>query len=255
MNKISEIISTPLISLYESEYLGIIYNVMFDYRQKKLNYACVLNESDNIPRLIKFNDIYKIGKQCIFIKNKTYIDLETNCEKELECCTNPINLKVYNLDGEFIGIANDIIINEKYEIDKLLLNNGKIIESKRIFNISNSLILIDNNQITLNKFKPKQNIIKAKTPDETKVMILSNIKKEEPIASPPTKIITDSRFLVGRILSKDIVAINGEMIAKKDSVITMDTVNKASSYGKLVEIARYSNKKISPVFWGYFFIF
>ena len=219
---------------------------MFDYRQKKINYACILNECDNIPKIVKFSEIYKIGKQCIFIKNKSYVDLQTNCEKEMENCTNPINLKVYNLDGEFIGISNDIIINDKYEIDKLLLNNGKIIEAKRIFNISNSLILIDNKQVTLSKFKPKQNITKPKI-TETKVMILSNLK-EEPAPTPPaTKIITDARFLVGRILSKDIIAINGEMIAKKDSVITSDIISKASSYGKLVEIARYSNKKISPV--------
>ena len=75
MNKISEIISTPVISLYEGEYIGIIYNIIFDYKQKKCNYACVLDEKTNIPQIIKFKDIYKIGSQCVFIKNKSYLNL------------------------------------------------------------------------------------------------------------------------------------------------------------------------------------
>ena len=54
------------------------------------------------------------------------------------------------------------------------------------------------------------------------------------------KIITDFRFLIGRILSQDIIAINGELIAKKDAIVTKEIVNKASHFGKLVEIARYS---------------
>ena len=73
MYKISDIISTPVISLYEGEHIGIIYNIMFDYRQKKCNFACILNENDNIPRLIKFKDIFKIGNDCIFIKNTSFI--------------------------------------------------------------------------------------------------------------------------------------------------------------------------------------
>ena len=70
-------------------------------------------------------------------------------------------------------------------------------------------------------------------------MILSSLIKNEQ-TPPSNKIITDFRFLIGRYLSQDIVAFNGELIAKKDAVITKDIVNKASSYGKLVEIARYS---------------
>ena len=69
-------------------------------------------------------------------------------------------------------------------------------------------------------------------------MILSDFINSE--TNTQNKIITDFRFLIGRILSQDVIALNGEMIARKDSIVTKDIVNKASSYGKLVEIARYS---------------
>ena len=239
MNKVSEIISTPVISLYEGEYIGIIYNIIFDYKQKKCNYACVLDEKTNIPQIIRFKDIYKIGSQCVFIKNKSCLNLFTNCEKELETCGNPINLKVYNLDCEYIGISNDVIVADNFHIDKIILNNGKILEKDEIFNIGKSTIIIGQNNVSVQKFKPITKSIKIQN-KEKKVMILSDyIKKENPTPQS-NKIITDFRFLIGRVLSQDIIAVNGEMIARKNSVVTKDIVSKASSYGKLVEIARYS---------------
>ncbi len=236
MYKISDIISTPVISLYEGEHIGIIYNIMFDYRQKKCNFACILNENDNIPRLIKFKDIFKIGNDCIFIKNLTCLDLETNCEKEMEENTNPINLKVYNLSCEFLGTSHDIIVDDNFRISQIVLNNGKIIERNDILNIGKSTIIVGSD-VSIQKFKPIVKSIKIQNSPK-KVMILSDFINSE--TNTQNKIITDFRFLIGRILSQDVIALNGEMIARKDSIVTKDIVNKASSYGKLVEIARYS---------------
>lgn len=236
MYKISDIISTPVISLYEGEHIGIIYNIMFDYRQKKCNFACILNENDNIPRLIKFKDIFKIGNDCIFIKNLTCLDLETNCEKEIEENTNPINLKVYNLSCEFLGTSHDIIVDDNFRISQIVLNNGKIIERNDILNIGKSTIIVGSD-VSIQKFKPVVKSIKIQNSPK-KVMILSDYINSE--TNTQNKIITDFRFLIGRILSQDVIALNGEMIARKDSIVTKDIVNKASSYGKLVEIARYS---------------
>ena len=236
MYKISDIISTPVISLYEGEHIGIIYNIMFDYRQKKCNFACILNENDNIPRLIKFKDIFKIGNDCIFIKNLTCLDLETNCEKEMEENTNPINLKVYNLSCEFLGTSHDIIVDDNFRISQIVLNNGKIIERNDILNIGKSTIIVGSD-VSIQKFKPVVKSIKIQNSPK-KVMILSDFINSE--TNTQNKIITDFRFLIGRILSQDVIALNGEMIARKDSIVTKNIVNKASSYGKLVEIARYS---------------
>ena len=236
MYKISDIISTPVISLYEGEHRGIIYNIMFAYRQKKCNFACILNENDNIPRLIKFKDIFKIGNDCIFIKNLTCLDLETNCEKEMEENTNPINLKVYNLSCEFLGTSHDIIVDDNFRISQIVLNNGKIIERNDILNIGKSTIIVGSD-VSIQKFKPVVKSIKIQNSPK-KVMILSDFINSE--TNTQNKIITDFRFLIGRILSQDVIALNGEMIARKDSIVTKDIVNKASSYGKLVEIARYS---------------
>ena len=244
MNKISEIISMPVISLYESEHLGIVYNVMFDYKQKKIKYICIMNETNNIPKIIKFSDIFKIGKDCIFIKNKTYVELQISNELATNNCANPINLPIYNFQGEYLGNSQDVLILDNNEIKSIVLNNGKNIPANEILNISSTAIIVDSSRISLSKFKPK--IIIQKTQKNPKVMILAteNIEeKPKQEIQQNTKIITDSRFLLGRIINKDIVATNGEIIAKKTSTVTKEIINKASFYGKLVEISRYSDKK------------
>ncbi len=240
MYKISDIISTPIISLYESEYIGIINNIMFDCKSKKIKYVCILDEEENTPKVISSGNIYRIGECCIFVKNKNQIELESNCSMDLENCINPINLKVYNLDCQYIGTSRDIIVDEKFHIQNILLNNGQVVESKDIFNIGKNTIIIGSSNIKVNSLKPITKKIRIKKTEEKKVLILKDYIKKEENHSQNNKIITDFRFLIGRVIRQDIIALNGELIAKKDAVITKEIVNKASNYGKLVEIARYS---------------
>lgn len=242
MYKISNIISMPIISIYESEYFGIVYNVMIDSKYKKIKYICILNENDNIPRLVSINDVYKIGNDCIFIKNKECVTLEINHENELKNYSNPINLIAYDYEGKYLGIVNDAICNSKHKIEEFIINN-KSYNINDIFNIGNSAILIYNKKIDVKKFKPKQKI--QISPICEKVITLSTPSvKATPIEeeNKVNKIITDFRFLTGRKLNKDVIAINGEMIAKSGTIINKDTITKASFFGKLVEIARYSTK-------------
>ncbi|MGN0961376.1 MAG: PRC-barrel domain-containing protein [Christensenellales bacterium] len=247
MFKVSDIISTPVISLYESEFQGIIYNIMFDVKLKKCKYLCVLNEEDGIQRMLKIKDIYQVGSECIFIRNESALELECNYESEIGNYNNPLNLKVYNMNGKFLGTSSDIILDDKFNIQSIVLNNGEVINNENIFNLGRTIILVDNINVSIAKFRPKQKTIPNKS-TENKVIILSDLREETKKSTASkdnnsiNKIITDFRFLVGRILNKDIIAINGEMIAKNGSTITKDIVNKASFYGKLVEVARYSKK-------------
>ena len=242
MIRISNIISMPIISLYESECLGYIYNITFDYKLKKCRFACIFNERDNINNIISCADIYAIGKDCVFIKNSDCIQLQECCEKEMKECKNPINFKCYNIDGVYLGIASDIEVDKNYNMIKIILDNGQVLPTSNILNIGN-LILISDNKIKISKFKPFIKTTKTLNINtDYKVSMLNNTTPANHIPPANNKIITDYRFLVGRIITKDILSLNGEIIAKKDSSINKDTVKKASLYGKLVEIARYSKK-------------
>ena len=154
-------------------------------------------------------------------------------------------MKIYNINGECLGTCIDISLNKNNSIEEIIINNGKTIKFKEILNIGKKIILINNNSLKLSKFKPKSQILKIKKDYNKKVVILKDtLPKQQTISYEINdKITTDSRFLIGRILNKDIISFNGEIIAKVGSIITKDIINKASSYGKLIEIARHSNNK------------
>ena len=252
MYKISEIISTPVISLYESEFQGTIYNIIFDCKTQKCKFLCILNEEDNIEKVISINDIYKVGSHCVFIKNSSCIELKSNYDY-LSCnYSSLINLPIYNLSGENMGTVLDIELDDKFNLEKFYLNNENIIEQKQLINLGKSIILTNDTMVNITKFKPKlKTATKVSCPN--KVIILSdkqpltsnqNLQKTEQ-NNTNNKIITDYRFLINRTITHDILALNGELIAKQNSKVTKEIINKASLYGKLMEVARYSKKELT----------
>lgn len=252
MYKISEIISIPIISIYECDFQGIVYNVMFDTKLKKCKFLCVLNENEGVNKSLNISDIYQIGKDCIFIKNNSIIDLKCNNDNEFSIYTSLLNLPVYNFNGKSLGTCTDITIDKKFSIKSLHLNSGQIINIENIVNLGKTAILVSLNNVNINKFKPKQKLQTNLKPREDKVIILSELnssnypspQKEEIKNNNNNKIITDFKFLIGRLIEKDIIAFNGELIAKKNTTISKEIVNKASMYGKLAEITRFSKKML-----------
>lgn len=249
MYKISKIISLPIISLYESEYQGTIYNIVFDCKSQKCKFIYLLNEDDNVEKIINFSDIYTIGKHCLFIKNNSCLNLKSNYDYILNNLTSLINLPVYNMKGDNIGTTKDIELDEKFDLQNIILSNGTSIPRTQIINFGKTTILVNDIIVNIAKFKPKLKTIKPYN-CPSKVIILKDkqmhnnedVKRKTLTPNQNNKIITDYKFLINRIISQDILSYNGEVIAKKGSYIDKSIVNKASLYGKLIELARYSKK-------------
>ena len=247
MYKASKIISLPVISLYESEYQGTIYNIVLDNKNHKCKFLYILNEEDNLEKVVNFNNIYLIGKNCVFIKNTNDIDLKSNYDFELSTLTSLINIPVYNLKGENLGTTKDIELNNKFNLENITLSSGATIPKTQVVNFSKTAILINDIIVNISKFKPKL----ATTKNYhcvNKIVILNNktqtvkTNTSQPLSPTNNKIITDYKFLINRKLTQDIKTINGEIIAKKDTFIDKAIVNKASLHGKLIDLARYSKK-------------
>jgi len=56
----------------------------------------------------------------------------------------------------------------------------------------------------------------------------------------PKRIITDYRFLLNRMLSDNIILSNGEVLIRKGSKINSKIIEKARTFGKLVELTQKS---------------
>lgn len=231
MLKFSQLISLPVINLYELKFEGIVENVLINPHKKKVEYLIVYDEKPDNYKIIKYTDIYNLSEYSIFITNSSKINLFENIELELANYVNPLKAYCYDISGKLLGKLEEISLKGSY-IDNLLINKINY-PVNSIAGISDSIVLISpKKQISINRFKqarkriyPSQKI----TNTEPIVTILNT-----PIS--PTKTITNYNFLLNRTILKDIKSNTGEVIASKNSPITLSTINKLRFYGKLKEL-------------------
>ncbi len=237
MNKLSNIISSVVISLYEAKEVGIVYNITLDEKTKKCKYMCILNEDSEITNVIQFKDIYTIGNDCVYIKNQKLSELENNLDRDISLCKSPLNLKVYDIIGNYLGICQDIEIDDNYCATNIITNNNYTIPTSQIINMGN-IIIVGNKKIPISKFKPINDIKIHAIETSEKVAILNTANSTKPKAN--NKVITESNFLLGRKVINDIRANNGEIIAKAGSIISKEIIYKTGLYGKIIELSRHS---------------
>lgn len=260
MNLLSELISKPVLNLYNGKIEGTIKNVCFDNTFKKI-LNIKMFDNDEEEYLIETSKIYCIGENSIVIKNsEALINTinENTCEEK-----NPINLNIYTISGSFFGKLIDIEFNNKFEATTFITDNNTKIKREQIINISQSIIVNDTDKkIVLNNFKPKikvqikpenKNVITIlpRIEDEQKDKIqlpqIETMPKKEPFKiynqATPQKLIGNGNFLIGRKAVKTIYGINNEIIIKKDNIINAKNLENAKKHSKLVELTLFSKIK------------
>lgn len=243
MINVSQLISLPLISIYDGQILGIIKNIRFNPKTNKATYAEILCEEEDLNKVLNLKNVYKFGENTVLIKNKEYLDLYEEKELEFNNLFNPITCPIFSIDGKFIGSVNDIELNNNLEINKIKICENQSFEKSQILNFSNNCVILncENKKYKLYNFKCKQSLNNIKI--ENKVEIQEDITR---ITAPqkttkPHRVITDYRFLLNRKILKNIYSPNGELIAKENSKITAKIIEGARSCGKLIELTHYSD--------------
>lgn len=236
---LSELLQKPILSLYEGEVLGNINKVFFNKSKNKITCFEVLDDED-LSYCLQPKFIYTIGKHATTIKNKQNLILSLNFLDE-GCLILPINVKVYSLQGEYLGIVKDYSVNEKFELQSLILDNQNEIAFSEIASIGSNSVVVYYNQkhVSINTFRYR---IKPKTTTENKVKVLpklfASFNKITP--SPSSK---KENFMLGRICTKDIFDNQQNIIIKQNSTITNQTLALASSKNKLQDLMKYSKSK------------
>lgn len=230
MKTVSNLIGKPILSVYEGRIEGYIRNILFD---KKMNKICILQFFDDITqeeKIIEFKNIYHIGQDAIITKNSNCVLLDTISDDNF---VSPINKDVYNTSGEKVGKVIDVFLNEKNEVENLCLQNQNTLSVSEILNVGKNVILQKCKNVTLSQFKSKAKIIKE-SGEKIKVEI-----QQTPITAPktPKKLVSGSiDFLIGRKLTKNIYADNGELLAKKQTKINNVILDLICKNGKLKEL-------------------
>lgn len=238
MVNLSRLISLPVISIYEVTFEGIVENVLINTTTKKVEWLVIYDEENDLKKVISFNKIYTINDSGISIKNSSCIHLYESVELQLSSSFNPINSYVFSLNDENLGKVKDVQINNG-RLENLVLENNLI---------PCSMLLSFNNKVTVVKQKinqrlsnfQKKKVSFLKIDDQTteyKVNILDN---EEEQIYIPKKAVVNYNFLINRITTKDILTSSGEVIAKKDSIITLNLIDIVRKNGKLKELTLFS---------------
>ena len=237
MNNVCDLISMPVISLYESCYLGIVKNVLFDSKLKKAVYIVIYDDISDEEKTLPVNKIYSI-KDAVMIKNCSDTNLAINLELELETLNSLINLKVYTCLGQDMGRIKDVALDKNYKIINILLNNGECIDNKNLLNIGKTAAIVADKNAKVNIEKFKVRVIPELTDTDIVVKAMDTINPKK--VTLPSRQVANHRMLIDRKVSKNIIANNGEVIIKQNTKITSYVIELARSYGLLAQLTKYS---------------
>lgn len=273
--KVTEILSKPVISLVDSKTEGIIKSIAFDKSFKRAKWLVLFDNNEHLEdKALSIQDIYSLGENAVVIKNADILNLYLSCTKTDEVCL-PINNSVYTTKGKFLGKVKDLILNDKYYIEKLILSTDEEVDIKNILASGDDAVIVqaDNENVNIANFKRKKktslNNTKTMQSTEQEVVILNNIENlnneneilintessetqaeavEIPFNKPkykftnlaPQTLTANFNFLIGRKMEKNIYSQNKELIARKNVKITQDIINKAKLHCKLRELVKYS---------------
>lgn len=236
MAKVSNIISSFVVSIFNGQTEGVVSNILFN-EKKKAKYL-IVSQNDEAFLMLDTKDIYALGEGAVLIKNSQVMHIYESKLLEAENCFSPINSIVVNLDGNLLGYVSDIELNERYAITSISVGNNKSIELNDVLNVTDSAILtcIGIKKPKIANFKSTS--VVPTTSEDIKVSTLENTKTNETIL--PTRTVTNYNFLLNRKVNRNILNFNGEIIIKENQIINTKVLDIARINGKIRELTKYS---------------
>lgn len=280
MIKLTEILSKPIISLSNCKTEGIVRDAVFDRNFKRLKFLILFDNDEHLDdKSLNINSIYSYGENAIVVKDDEDLSLVVSnmqtCDK-----SNVINCSCYTYLGKFLGKVTDILLDEKYYVKGLVVGQTTI-EINDIINTGEDTVIVQDKEVKINVTNLKRKKKKCvqlqdiKLDNSQKVYILNpqekfeeaevkeentNIEedvkewkekdvKETPkikyklteLPSNPMLVTTNYEFLIGRKLDRNLYSQNLELIARKNTKITTDIINKARLLNKTRELIKFSH--------------
>lgn len=251
--QLQDLLSKPVLSLYDGTNEGFVLSVWLDEKLKKVKALIISNNDDNSPideLLLHYNDILKIGKDAIVIKNNSLLETK-NLNYNINYSYSPINNSAYTIDGEYLGKISDIEIDDKFNVLHFIIGQ-KQIPANMLATFSNGTIIFntETKKIKLQNLKPAiKNLQNISTLNNT-VTILDKFNedklKENETLKTITRLSTNNNLLIGKSVTKNITSENGEIIARKNSIINAKTIILATAHQKIRELALNSASLPTP---------
>ena len=244
MHQLNNILSLPVLSLYEGELVGQISKIYFDKKLKKVESLTISGEGE-INFCLKPRNIYKLGKNAITIKNTNCLSLEDENDFS-NIIPTPLDSKTYTIQGEYIGKINQITIDDKFRVSQISLDNNTLIDNNKLASCSKNTVIIydESTKVNVSRFKnvfaPK--LFKSNQTKNTTILPLPPTMEEVNQTNSANK-SNNPKFLLGRIATQDIFIDEKKVLIKSGSTITERVLSYAYANNKIKELMLYSKQK------------
>lgn len=243
--QLSEILSKPIISLYDGTNEGFVLNACFNKTLQKLKYLVISGNEDAENEeiyLLDVGSVFDFGQDAIVIKNNGVLELCSNLD-DTYSLNNPINSVAFDTKGTRLGTVRDVTLDNALNVAYFMVD-GEELDFSKLASFSNGTVIFQGENI-VNVKKLRPNFKKSNSINDTPVKILSLPKMEEDKKytlqeATIQRLTGNTSLLLGRKLTRQIQTQNGELIAKKDARITPKIITTATHHQKLRELALYS---------------
>lgn len=225
-------IGKPIVSIYDGKIEGIVKNVLFDKKLTKILALQIFDDNSQEEKIVKEQDIYFVGQDAITIKNSSCVLFDFADEN---CFASPVNKNIFTTQGNTVGKIVDVELDDSNKTTKLLTTATQIAITNVLSAGEDVILLKPQKSAKLQQFKSKNKI------PQNKNNIVVTIQNKIMPPQKPKKITTSNvDFLIGRKISKNLYADNGELLAKKGTKISAVVIETVCKNGKLKELTTLS---------------
>lgn len=233
MEKVSKIISKKVISLENAQQVGYVVDMVFDDDVKNFTGLIIIDDESENSFILKREDIYSMGEDTVMIKSANFLQFNISSRSN-----NPIGKTVYDSYGNCLGRVVDVEIQGK--VVKRVMTTFCEFPQRYIRKSGDNFIIFGTFKKEKKNKSFKDEVDSVERASLPPVAISQNIETKTNIMELPTRIYSNEKTLIGKIVTEDILGYNNELIAKKNDVISSKIINKAKIHNKLIILKYYS---------------
>ena len=214
--KFSEILDKPLLSLSEGSVPGRVRGCVLNADKTRL---LALDTGDG---WVPAKD-FRIGESAVLIRSSAAVSSELPAGAAM----SPLFLDLFGSDGSLAGPITDLVFDDRLTLTHFVAGGAEIPRSLMLSAGDNAVVVCPDEE-TLRRERRK--ISAARKKEQTAV--LSDVEK---VSSTFT-------YLIGRRVAADIYNQRGEKIVRKNSVVSLHTLQICREFGKLLILAKNSRQ-------------
>lgn len=239
MYRVSDLLSKPLITLADAQFVGTVGNIYFDAKLRRGKYIEVFNEDEPEPIYVELKQV-RLGPDAAVIVHNASEDVRL--PDGLAC--NPINAQAFNTEGKALGRVTDVLLEGVNVVGFEV--GGATVPTDTLLSYSPDMMLINDTgkpvKVTKPKPKPKATAsapaAEQPAPQAEPQVALPEKLRSGPDNPPPQPTVYN--FLIGKTTTAPLHDAVGRVAVPQGTVVTPEVIERARSQNLLVRLALHA---------------